>query len=412
MTEKLAIDQQEDREDSYYKPFGWQHWPQYPWMSYEFRRGLGETQEGMGSVSESFLAASRMIPGDKESWRREWLVVADANQARGDAERAKGHIRTAMNCWLRAAGYYRQAEFWLEWDDPRRLMTFSKMEACTSKFLTGLNPPGEIVHIPYENGTSLSGYFLRAPFDTGPQPCLIAMGGLDSIKDEMWAMQGHSCLQRGISVLMIDGPGQGSALHRYKLLTRYDYEVPVSACVDYLETRADVRHDQIAVCGSSLGGYYAARAGSFEHRLAGTISHGATWSVAKSWEGADEDHGMATHIRAIFGAKTVKEALEKAKPFTLDGVLENMKCPYLIVHGGFDVLGVRQATQTYEYAKSKGVDVTFRLLTEEETGAEHCQHDNPTLGQEIMADWLADLFQIDQVALYRARHTQASLMRP
>ena len=30
---------------------------------------------------------------------------------------------------------------------------------------------------------------------------------------------------------------------------------------------------------------------------------------------------------------------------------------------------------------------------------EHCQHDNPTLGQERMADWLADQFAIDQRAM-------------
>jgi hypothetical protein len=43
------------------------------------------------------------------------------------------------------------------------------------------------------------------------------------------------------------------------------------------------------------------------------------------------------------------------------------------------------------------VKVTLRLTTEEETGAEHCQHDNPTLGQELMGDWLADVFGIDQL---------------
>ena len=47
----------------HYEPFGWHHWPDHPWLSYQFRRGLGETQEGGGTVSESFLAASRMIPG-------------------------------------------------------------------------------------------------------------------------------------------------------------------------------------------------------------------------------------------------------------------------------------------------------------------------------------------------------------
>ena len=35
--------------------------------------------------------------------------------------------------------------------------------------------------------------------------------------------------------------------------------------------------------------------------------------------------------------------MEKAKPFVLEGHLDHMKCPYLIVHGGHDVLGVAAA---------------------------------------------------------------------
>ena len=380
----------------HYEPYGWHHWPEHPWLAYQFRRGLGETQEGGGTVSECFLAASRMIPGDKESWHREWLVIGDANFNRGVAEEKQGHLRTAMNCFLRAADYYRQAEFFLGPDDPRRLATFTKMEQSSHNFLKHLNPPGEVLEVPYEGGTTLYAYFVRAPFAGERQPCLISMGGLDSIKDEMWFMQAHGALQRGISVLMIDGPGQGGTLRRHKLPTRHDYEVPIGRCVDYLLTRKDVDPSRIAVCGSSLGGYYAARAGAMEPRLAAAISHGAIWSIHELWKKADETHGLAGHIKWVFGVKTMKEAIERSKVFTLEGVLDNMKCPYLIVHGGHDVLGMSQATTTYEYARAKGVDATLRFVTPEETGAEHCQHDNPTIGQELMADWLADVFRVDQ----------------
>ena len=47
---------------AHYEPFGWHHWPKSPWFSYQFRRGLGETQEGGGAVSEVFQAASRIDP--------------------------------------------------------------------------------------------------------------------------------------------------------------------------------------------------------------------------------------------------------------------------------------------------------------------------------------------------------------
>jgi dienelactone hydrolase len=378
----------------HYEPFGWHQWPEHFFLSYQFRRGLGETQEGGGTVSECFQAASRMKPGDLESWHVEWLRVAERNDLRGDAEAKAGHVRTAMNCWLRAADYYRSAEFWLTADDPRRLATFDKCERASQKWLRQIG--GQAVEIPYENGVSLPAYFVKSKHVKEKQPVLISFGGLDSFKDELWFMTGHGAVQRGIAVLMVDGPGQGGTLRRHKVPTRYDYEVPVGKCIDFLLKRNDVDPARIAVSGSSLGGYYSARAGSKEHRLAACISHGAIWDVEQRFRDRGEGHALANHMKWVFGAKSMAEAIEKAKPFKLEGVLDGMECPYLVLHGGHDVLGVENSKTVYEYAKSKGVNVTLRLTSAEETGAEHCQHDNPTLGQELMIDWLADVFRIDQ----------------
>jgi dienelactone hydrolase len=400
--EKKLINEITVEKGPHFEPYGWHHWPEFPWMSYQFRRALGETQEGGGAISECFQAASRMVPGDDESWHTEWLRIAERNHARGDEAENAGHIATASNCWLRAVDYYRQAEFWLAGDDPRRLHIFNKLEACSRNWGRYLRPPLESVEIPYEDAC-LYAYFLRAPYRVEKQPVLISFGGLDSFKDEMWFMQASGAIRRGISVLMVDGPGQGGTLRRHKIPNRFDYEVPVGAMIDYLETRDDVDKSRIAVCGSSLGGYYAARAASFEHRLAAAISHGAIWSVNELWGAADESHGLAGHIKWVFGVGSMIEAFEKGKDFTLEGVVENMRCPYLICHGGSDVLSVEQATKLYDHAKEKAVDVTLRLISQETTGAEHCQHDNPTLGQEIMMDWLADRFEIDQSALLNLR---------
>ncbi|WMS41406.1 alpha/beta hydrolase [Acuticoccus sp. MNP-M23] len=395
------IDAAPDDLSPHYEPMGWHHWPEFPWLSYQFRRGLGETQEGGGAVSEHFLAASRMIPGDKESWHREYMTVAENNFARATEAESAGHIQTAINAYRRAADLYRQAEFHLEPDDPRRLPVFEKMEASSQGFLRHLNPPGEVVDIPYEDGKPICGYFVRAPFPGDRMPVLICFGGLDSIKDEMWFMQAHGALQRGISVLMVDLPGQGGTLRRHGLTARADTEVPVSACIDYLLTRDDVDADRIGCCGSSMGGYYAARAGCYEKRLAAVIAHGAIWSVHEMWGDKDDSFGLAMHIRWVMGGKTMAEALETAKAFTLEGHIGHMSCPFLVLHGGHDVLTVKAATQTYEAAVAEGVDATLRIVAPEETGAEHCQHDNPTLGQEILADWLADRFGIDQRALLK-----------
>ena len=379
-----------------YEPFGWHHWPEDFWFSYQFRRGLGETQEGGGAVSEVMQAGSRIIAGDAESWHREWTVIARRNHERGDMEFVRGHVRTAMNCWLRAANYYREAEFWLDPRDPRRLFTFDACETVSKQFFTRLTPPGEVVEIPYENGVSLPGYFIRSPTGGAKQPVLISFGGLDSFKDELWFMNGRGAVQRGMSVLLVDGPGQGGTLRRHGVTTRFDYEVPVGKCIDWLVARADVDAARIAVSGSSLGGYYAARAGAMEPRLAACIAHGAMWDIGARWKTRDDSHGLAKHMCWVFGGANMKESAEIAAPFKLEGVLENMRCPFLVIHGGHDVLGVENAKTVYDYAVKHGVNATLRLTSAEETGAEHCQHDNPTLGQELMLDWLADVFGIDQ----------------
>ena len=133
------------------------------------------------------------------------------------------------------------------------------------------------------------------------------------------------------------------------------------------------RSARIAVCGSSLGGYYAARAACYEPRLAAAISHGAIWSVHDMWSTKGDDFGLAMHIRWVFGAKSMHEAHELMKPFTLKGHLEHMRCPYLVMHGGHDVLTVTAARSTYDYAKAHGVNATLRILDPDETGAEHCR---------------------------------------
>ena len=156
MEEQASIHHADGDSTPHYEPYGWHHWPAHPWMAYQFRRALGETQEGGGAVSECFQTASRMTPGDAESWHSEWLVTAERNLARGDAAEKAGHIQTAKNCWLRAVDYFRQAEFFLDPQDPRRLATFEKMEACSRKFLGYLVPPGEVVKIPYEDGAYLA----------------------------------------------------------------------------------------------------------------------------------------------------------------------------------------------------------------------------------------------------------------
>jgi hypothetical protein len=72
-----------------------------------------------------------------------------------------------------------------------------------------------------------------------------------------------------------------------------------------------------------------------------------------------------------------------------------------VLQGTEDWLGLKTATDTYDYAKEHGVKAELKLFHPDETGAAHCQIDNPTLGQEFICDWIAIQLGIDQRAVQR-----------
>jgi pimeloyl-ACP methyl ester carboxylesterase len=370
-------------------------------------RVLGAAQEGASTISECFQAGTRIVPGDDETWYSEWKSLGHRNQERAEVALAGGFIQTARDNWLRAANYFRSAEFFLHHDDPRRLELLDLIEGCSVEYMRRMDPAGERVKVPYETGAQLDAYFLRAPYALDKHPVVICFGGLDEFKDELLHEMTRHAFARGLSLLLVDLPGQGGTLRRQKLTARADTEVPVGACIDYLEARGDVDADRIALYGASLGGYYAPRAASFEHRLKAVVSDGVIWHLPRSFKSANyqPDRIVVRHAHWVFGVpgEGTQEgiaALEaKFEDFVLEGVQHQIRCPYLITEGECDFVGFKYAVEAYEYSKAHGQEVTFKVFTTEETGAAHCQIDNPTLGMEYICDWLADNLNVDQNAL-------------
>jgi dienelactone hydrolase len=372
-----------------YREQGWEHWPEDPWFSYQFRRALGESQEGGGAITECFRTAARISPHDNESWYSAWLQAADRNRLAAEDLFAQNRRLSARAAWLRACNYYRSAEFMLDAEDERRLPTFDRCEQCFQRAAKLFDPPIETMKVPFE-GSLLHGYFMTPTVGTRPWPTVIAFGGLDSFKEEVYFMVGKGLVERGVACFLLDGPGQGATLRRERLYARHDFEVPVCAVIDTLWNDDRVDGSRIGVCGTSLGGYYASRAAACEPRIAAAVSHGAEWDVGAEVRMEDPDSGAAQHFRFIFGTHEWDEVVRRSKAFTLDGVMKHMRCPYLIVHGVHDFFGNEQADLAFEGARRAGVAAELRLVTPEETGADHCQHDNPTLGLEIIGDWFAE----------------------
>jgi dienelactone hydrolase len=183
-------------------------------------------------------------------------------------------------------------------------------------------------------------------------------------------------------VLVFDGPGQFTSVHRQGLHFRGDWEHVVTPVIDYLPTRKDVDPKRIALHGLSLGGYLAPRAAAFEHRLAACIADDGVYDygiaqlngvpadkldavvAALSAPSAPEldamlEKAMATnsvaqwaftHGMYSFGKDTPRAYLAATQSFHLkDGIAEQIQCPTLVCVAEKDLFFQGQADQLMEH---------------------------------------------------------------
>lgn len=357
---------------------GWKHWPDNEDYSLQFLRVLGSAQEGSSTISECFLAASRIIPGDDESWHRAWKAVADLNRERGDFALAAGNTHSARSNWLRASNYYRTSEVFLKLDDARRGAVLDRMRACSHLFVTHLTPRGEAVRIPCFEGGFIDAYFLRAPAADARAPVVICVGGPGHFKDEYLHTLLRQAHARGLSLLLVDLPGQGAA-PRSRGLVRYEIETAVSCCVDYLAARGDVDDRRIAIFGNSLGAAFASRAASLDDRFAAAVCDAGIWDL-------HERVSTATWMSGDVGKDAIAEEIRRLQRH---GGVTNIKCPTLMTFGEHDWFDIGHASDLCDVLREAGADVTLKVFTAAETAASHAQIDNPTIGNEFIFDWIS-----------------------
>jgi 2,6-dihydroxypseudooxynicotine hydrolase len=264
-----------------------------------------------------------------DDWCAAWSArAAHHEQLARDALDRKHHL-TAGECFQRAGVYYHFASFLFVHDVPQMKTAHMRGVACREAALPHLRPAGERVEIPYQ-GKTLAG-ILRKPPGIERPPVVVMAVGLDSTKEEGEAYEAPF-LARGIATLMFDGPGQGEG--QYDFAIRGDYEIPVKAVIDFVETRKDLDAARIGMWGVSLGGYYAPRAAAFEKRIKACIALGGPFDWAAAWDGLPELTREAFRVRSH--CKTQAEARENAKMLSLVGIAQNITCPIFIVNGRND----------------------------------------------------------------------------
>jgi dienelactone hydrolase len=262
-------------------------------------------------------------------------------------------------------------------------------------------PRIEPVEVPYEN-TSLPALLVhpdREATGARPAPAMIFFDGFDVTKELQYGYGIPDLAARGVGCLIVDGPGNGESVRFRNLSLIAETENYATPVYEYLAARDEFDPTRIGVMALSLGGYYAPRAAALEPRFACCVAWGAQWDYHEIWARRLEelDSGKVLslsvppeHLQWVLGVSDRAAALKKLEAFRLDGIVQKMACPFLLLHGaGDEQISLELAEKLFEAAGSK--QKALKIFSRDEGGFHHCQVDNITIGVHYMFDWIADV---------------------
>lgn len=367
----------------------------YRWSA-AFTLLLGLSPWGGSALSEVHRVGQALKDrvGDDEAWFSEFSAAGDRVAELAAEEERAGHRLTAAGAYLRACCCYQIGERFRLPKDEAALDVYRRSVTCFKRYASLTDAPSiESVEIPFDGGALPAHYVHAAGAQGQRSPAVVFFDGLDISKELQFCLGVQELTRRGISCLLVDGPGNGESIRFRDYPLRYDYEVAGTAAYEHLADRPDVAPGRIGVMAISLGGYYAPRCASKEPRFAACVAWGAIWDYHETWRRRIEAAYQASlsvagdHIAWVLGVDTTDEALKRLEDFTLAGVVEDLRCPLLITHGERDAqIPLEDAQKLYEAAGTEAK--TLRVFRPEEGGAQHCQIDHSIRGISVVADWL------------------------
>jgi pimeloyl-ACP methyl ester carboxylesterase len=368
---------------------------------YETLRNAGYIFSQCADLGEVLETTKEITEGDLQSWYGAWAATADRLEALAASTQ---DLLSKGGAYMRASTYQRMGEFLLPPDDPKRPESFDKTVRWFFQGLDALGVRYECFSAPYENGR-LRALYLPGPAGSEKKPLIVAVGGYDSILEEKYPVIGKAALDRGYSVLVYEGPGQGEPLRKYNMKFTPEWEKPNTAVLDEF-LRTHDKPSKIVLLGMSLGGYFAPRAAAFEERIDGVVAYGVAFDVqefaARFVAAARNPLALKTpgvswgYRNALWtlGTMNPDDTLEAFSRYKLAPVADRIRQDVLILAGKEDHFIPLHQVADFEKSLVNARSVTTRIFDRSSGGAEHCLCGNTSLVHAAVFDWLLQKFPV------------------
>ncbi len=382
-------------------------------MDAQLARTLIGAAVGVADLGEALATAQRVEPGRYDQWHDEWSATAARAEQAGDRLADQGVSALAGPAYLRASEYRRQAYFFLRRDvtDGRVQSAYRAHRDLFGRALPHLRSQVEPVSIPFDP-VPLHGYLFRPDgADPGPRPTVLFPDGFDSTCEEMYKYGAHAALAMGWNAVTWDGPGQGSQLIEHGVTMRPDFEVVLTAVMEWALDQPCVAPGAVALVGRSLGGYLAPRGASTESRLSALVCDPGQFDFTSrfismfspgDWQrvleadpemdtqlegflSGDRNHEFYGSRMTAMGATSFGDWLRRMGAYTLAGRAEQISCPTLVTEGEGDF-----ASQSQTLFDALTCEKWYHGFTVAEGAGGHCEGMGQQLWLDRVGSWLSE----------------------
>ena len=365
-------------------------------LNFQMNRWFGWVGEPEMLV-EMRLAAQRIA--SYADWTREFLELATAAFQRG-------HL-------LRAAFYWRSAEFFMRPDDPDRAGARDRfLETIRSVYAPELVDRHAVPYAHQQRRGFLPAYRFKP---AQPKSTIVFFGGFDSSIEEL-VEAFLSLHDAGYDVIAFEGPGQGGALAESSLPMTAQWQTAVTAVLDHFKV------DKVTLVGLSLGGCLALRAAgeprverivAFDvltdfsevvlrqtppalRKLLGALLRVGAAGVVNLMVGrvAKRSPVVEWGIQQgmhVTGTPSPYEFLRRMREFCTTDISSSVTQHVLLLAGSEDHYVPLAQWHRQIALLTNARSVTARLFTRAESAQNHCQVGNYRLALETIVHWIGSM---------------------